>query len=78
MQVRKHVPGHGTTDWFQIGKGVCHGCILSPCLFNLYAEHIMRNAGMEEAQLESRLPEEISITSDMQMTTPLRKKVKKN
>ena len=42
--------GHGTTDWFQIGKGVCQGCILSPCLFNLYAENIMRNAGMEEAQ----------------------------
>ena len=42
--------GHGTTDWFQIRKGVCQGCILSPCLFNLYAEHIMRNAGLEEAQ----------------------------
>ena len=42
--------GHGTTDWFQIGKGVCQGCILSPCLFNFYAENIMRNAGLEEAQ----------------------------
>ena len=42
--------GHGTTDWFQIGKGVCQGCILSPCFFNLYAEYIMRNAGPEEAQ----------------------------
>ena len=42
--------GNGTTDWFQIGKGVCQGCILSPCLFNLYAEYIMRNAGLEEAQ----------------------------
>ena len=42
--------GHGTTEWFQIGKGVCQGCILSPCLFNLYAECIMRNAGLEEAQ----------------------------
>ena len=42
--------GHGTTDWFQIGKGVCQGCILSPCLFNLYAEYIMRNAGLVEAQ----------------------------
>ena len=41
--------GHGTTDWFQIGKGVCPGCILSPCLFNLYAEHSMRNAGLDEA-----------------------------
>ena len=42
--------GHGTTDWFQIGKGVGQGCILSPCLFNFYAEYIMRNAGLEEAQ----------------------------
>ena len=42
--------GHGTTDWFQIGKGVRQGCILSPCLFNLYAEYIMRNAGLDEAQ----------------------------
>ena len=42
--------GHGTTDWFQIGKEVCQGCILSPCLFNLYAEYIMRNAGLEETQ----------------------------
>ena len=55
--------GHGTTDWFQIWKGVCQGCILSPCLFNLYAEYIMRNTG-----LESRLLGEISITSHMQMT----------
>ena len=42
--------GHGTTDWFQIGKGICQGCILSPCLFNLYAEYIMRKAGLEETQ----------------------------
>ena len=42
--------GHGITDWFQIGKGVCQGCILSPCLFNLYAEYIMSNAGLDEAQ----------------------------
>ena len=42
--------GHGTIDWFQIGKGVCQGCILSPCLFNFYAEYIMGNAGLEEAQ----------------------------
>ena len=51
MQVRKKVrTGHGTTDWFQIGKGVCRGCILSPCLFNLYEEYIMRNAGIDETQ----------------------------
>ena len=42
--------GHGTTDWFQIGKGVCQGCILSPCLFNVHAEYIMQNAGLDEAQ----------------------------
>ena len=62
---------HGTTDWFQIGKGVCQACIFSPCLFNFYAEYIMRNAGLEEAQAESRLPGEISITSDMQIIRPL-------
>ena len=71
--------GHGTTDWFQIGKGVRQGCILSPCLFNLYAEYIMRKMlGWRKHKLESRLPGEISITSDMQMTPPLRQKVKKN
>ena len=59
--------GHGTTDWFEAGKGVCQGCILSPCLFNLYAEYVMRNAGLEEAPLESRLPGEISTTSDTRM-----------
>ena len=69
---------HGTTDWFQIGKEVHQSCILSPCLFNLYAEYIMRNAGLDEAHLESRLLGEISITSDMQMTPPLWQKVKKN
>ena len=59
--------GHGTTDWFQIGKGIRQGCILSPCLFNLYAEYIMRNAGLNESQTGIRLLGEISITSDMQM-----------
>ena len=62
--------GHGTTDWFQIGKGEHQGCILSPCLFNLYAECIMRNSGMKH-KLESRLTGEISITSDMHMTPHL-------
>ena len=47
--------GHGTTDWFQIGKGVHQGCILSPCLFNSYAEYIMRNAGLEEAQARIKI-----------------------
>ena len=47
--------GHGTTDWFQVGKGVCQGCILSPCLFNLNTEHIMRNPGLEEAQAEIKM-----------------------
>ena len=70
--------GHGTTDWFQIGKGVGQGCILSPCLFNLYAEYIMRKLGWKKHKLESRLPGEISITSDMQMTSPLWQKVKRN
>ena len=59
---------HGTTDWFQIGKEVCQGHILSPCLFNLYTEYIMRNAGWMKHRLESRLPGAVSITSNMQMT----------
>ena len=70
--------GHGTTDWLQIGKGVCQGCILSPCLFNLYAEYIMQNARLDEAQAEIKKLGEISITSDMQMTPPLWQKVKRN
>ena len=49
--------GHGTKDWFQIGKGVRQGCILSPCLFNLYVEYIMRNAGLEEAQAGIKIAE---------------------
>ena len=70
--------GHGTTDWFQIGKGVRQGCTLSPCLFNLYAEYIMRNAGLEEAQAGIKIAGEISITSDIQMAPSLWQKVKRN
>ena len=70
--------GHGTTDWFQIGKGARQGCILSPCLFNFYAEYIMRNAGLEETQAGIKIAGEISITSDMHMTPPLWQKVKRN
>ena len=78
---------HGTTDWFQIEKGVRQGCILSPCLFNLYAEYIMGNARMDEAQAgiktagmkkKKRLQGEVSITSHMQMTLPLWQKAKRN
>ena len=69
--------GHGTTDWFQIGKGVRQGCILSPCLFNFYAEFI-EMPGWTKHKLESRLPGEISITSDMQMTPHLWQKAKKD
>ena len=60
--------GHGTTDWFQIGKGVHQGCVLSPCLFNLYSEYIMRNVRLDERQAE------ISITSDTQMRPPYGRK----
>ena len=67
---------HGTTDWFQIRKGVRQGCMLLPCLFISYTEYIMRNTGLVETQLETRLPGEISMISDMQMTPPLWQKVK--
>ena len=63
--------GHGTTDWFQIGKGVHQGCILLPYLFNLYAGYIMRNTWLDEAQAGIKTAGRISITSDMQMTSPL-------
>ena len=63
--------GYETTDWFQIGKGVRQGCLLSPCLFNVYAEYIMQNAGMDEAQAGIKIARKNNITSDMQMTPPL-------
>ena len=69
--------GHGTTDWFQIGKGVLQGCILSPCLFNFYAEYIMRNAGLEEAQAGIKIARRNIKISDMQMIPPLWQKLKK-
>ena len=79
---------HGTTDWFQIGKGVRQGYILSPCLFNLYAEYIMRNAGLEEARagvkIAGRNSNNLSLqyavcnNLSMQMTPPLWQKVKRN
>ena len=65
--------GHGTTDWFQIGKGVHQGCILSPCLFNFYAEYIMRNAGLDKAQAGIKIA-----GRNMQITPPLWQKEKKN
>ena len=72
--------GHGPVDWLQIGKGVLQGCILSPCLFNLHAEYIMRNSGLDEAQAGIKIAgrNEISITPDIQMIPPLWHKVKRN
>ena len=70
--------GRGTTDWFQIRKGVHKGYILSPCLFNLYAEYIMQNAGLDEAQAEIKIVGEISITTNMQIKPHLWQKVKRN
>ena len=69
--------GYGTTHWFQTGKGVRQGCILSPCLFNLYAEYSMRNAGLEEAQAGIKIARRNINTSDMQITPLLWQKVKR-
>ena len=68
--------GHGTTDLFQIGKGVPQGCMLSPCLFNFYAEYIMRNAGLEEAQAGSKIAGRNINNLNMQITPPLWQKVR--
>ena len=70
--------GHGTTDWFQIAKGVRQGCILSPGLFNLYAEYIMRNAGLEETQAGIKIAKRNINNLDMQMTPPLWQKLKRS
>ena len=70
--------GHETTDWMQIGKGVCQGSVFSLCLFKLYPENIHQSASLDEAQIESRLLGEISTTSDMQMSPYFWQKVKKN
>ena len=80
MQVRKTTvrTGHRITDWFQIGKGVHQACIFSPSLFNFYAEYIMQNAGLDEAQAGIKIAGRISISSDMQMTPPLWQKVKRS
>ena len=68
--------GHGTTDWFQIGKGVRQGCIWSPCLFNLFAEYIMRNAGLEEEQAGIKIARRNINNLNMQMTPHLWQKTK--
>ena len=69
---------HGTTNWFQIGKRGPEGCILSPCIFNFYAEYIMQNTGLDEAQAGIKIARRISITSNMQIISPLWQKVKRN
>ena len=69
---------YGTMDWFKIAKGVCQVCILSPCLFKLYAEYIMRNVRLYESQARIKIARRNIITSDMQMTPPLWQKVKRN
>ena len=69
---------HGKKDWFQIGKEVCQGCILLPCLFNFYAEYIIQNVRLDEAQAGIKIVGEIPTTSDMQMTPTLWQKVERN
>ena len=80
MQVRKQQleTGHGTTDWFQIEKGVCQGCILLPCLFNLYAEYIMRNAGLDEVQAGIKIAGRNINNPKYADDKPLWQKVKRN
>ena len=70
--------GHEKTDWFQIRKGVPQGCILSPCLFNLYAQYIMRNSGLDEAQVGIKIAGRNTNNLDRQMTLPLWQKAKRN
>ena len=70
--------GHGTTDWFQMGKGVRQGCILSPCLLNLYAEYIMRNARLDDIQARIKIAGRNTIISDLQMAPPIWQKAKRN
>ena len=69
---------HGTRDWFQTGKGVHQRCILTLCLFNLYAEYIMQNSGLDEAQARIKIARRNTKTSDVQMTSPLLQKAKWN
>ena len=72
--------GHGTTDWFQIGKGVCQGCVFSPCLFNIYAEYIMRNAGLDESQsgikIAGRNINNLSYADDTTLVTESKEELK--
>ena len=70
--------GHGTTDWFKIGKGVCQGSTLSTCLFNLYAEYIMQNARLDESEAGIKMARRSINNLNMQMTPPLWQKVKRN
>ena len=70
--------GHGTRDWFLVGKAVCQGCILSPCLFNIYAEYIMKPAGLDEAQTGIKIAGRNISNSELQMTSPLWQKAKKH